>query len=160
MTNSTVNMLWEQTNRKTTAVTSVRQYLELTAEMSAVSRFLLRNGRRWGVGPDTYDGPRGRRGQCYKNAALMALERRELTYVEGLATVVGVPLSHAWLVDGEGQVIDPTWGDGAGYFGVAFSTEYLLRCITKNGRYGLLDGRDETCRALVRGATQKSVWKR
>jgi hypothetical protein len=53
------------------------------------------------------------RGTCFDSARLFAAAFPELTYCEGYVTVVrdGKPaamLSHAWLVDAEGRVIDPT----------------------------------------------------
>jgi hypothetical protein len=57
---------------------------------------------------------------------------RSLWYVEGLAAAPGamfIPLHHAWLVDELGVVIETTWRDSASasYFGIKFSTEFVLQ---------------------------------
>jgi hypothetical protein len=48
---------------------------------------------------------------CYENCQIIAFEVDDLTYVEGWAIEAqyGLPLEHAWLVDGEGNIVDPTW---------------------------------------------------
>ncbi len=50
-------------------------------------------------------------------------------------------ISHAWLIDDRGRVIDPTWDDfltGCTYFGVVFNYEYVVEVATKTGHYGVL----------------------
>src|SRR5260221_725834 len=106
-------------------------------------QFIFKNGmdcqfdptRSFNIAPGVAQG-------CYRNATLVALERGDLTYVEGYATVHGVPISHAWLVDRTGLVLEPTLRpkDSAdrtiGYFGVPFKTEYVLKALKKNKVYG------------------------
>jgi hypothetical protein len=53
---------------------------------------------------------------CFRNAYRLALARQDLSYVEGFALARGwrrFPNPHAWCVDGQGRVIDPTesWAD-------------------------------------------------
>ena len=77
-----------------------------------------------------------RRGQltaCHVNCRKMAIRRpEEFTYAEGFARSTslgfGTPrLSHAWLVDSQGLVVDRTWdrGEGDEYDGVIIPTSTL-----------------------------------
>ena len=97
--------------------------------------WLLNNGQlfRWQPLPALY--PRGPLGQCYNNAhQLVRKYPKDLYYTEGYGLVGGVtPLAHAWAVDAQGNVVDPTWEDGTDYFGVVFSFDYLKR-VTYSGR--------------------------
>ena len=67
---------------------------------------------------------------------------KDLTYVEGFVAIHGVPIEHAWCVDANGVVVDPTIenvNQVVAYYGVPFKTEYLKRAILVNDVYGLLD---------------------
>ena len=85
-------------------------------------------------------------GQCFHNAFTMAVDNPNLTYCEGYALASILPVEHAWLEDVDGNVIDPTWknlpGRGtateAGYFGVRFSTQFLLHAVMESGYTGIL----------------------
>ncbi|MEW1922322.1 hypothetical protein [Streptomyces sp. NPDC088360] len=61
---------------------------------------------------------------CYANAFAVATVRRELTYVEGYAVWEAVAgnllhIHHAWCVDAQGVVVDPTWPTpGLAYLGL------------------------------------------
>jgi hypothetical protein len=72
-------------------------------------------------GPDT---------ACYANAARLSVEHG-LIYVEGFAQLSmnarELVVAHAWCVNPEGVVYDPTWPDGAAlaYYGIPFTREYL-----------------------------------
>ena len=110
-------------------------------------RFLLTHGRDYAIGPETFKGPRGEVHGCYKNATHLALANESLTYVEGTVYCYGVGIDHAWCVDWDGVVIDPTLEadkDGkldriTAYFGVPFRKDYLRKASLWNKVYGLLD---------------------
>ena len=59
---------------------------------------------------------------CYANAAALVRRARGLTYVEGMAksATTGMVVDHAWCIDAERRVIDPTWDqpEDAAYLGV------------------------------------------
>lgn len=124
----------------------IEQYLEFMAKAGHhYSQFLLKHGRAWGTGPQTYAGERDEAKMCFSNAGSRVIEDDKLTYVEGFATSFGVPIEHAWMVDEDGIVIDPTWWlserdtEPHEYYGVAFSTEYLKERILETGYWGILD---------------------
>lgn len=58
---------------------------------------------------------------CHVNSRRVALRSPRFRYAEGVARPIpdawGSRLSHAWLVDEEGAVIDRTWASGTDYHG-------------------------------------------
>ena len=121
-----------------------RELLQMQLRLGehAFTRFMLNHGRDYAIGPETFAGPRDPQGQCYRNAALLAFRDDAMTYVEGNVSVHTVPISHAWCINADGIVIDPTItpdveiGD---YFGVPFRTDYVRKACLHNRFYGLLD---------------------
>jgi hypothetical protein len=78
-------------------------------------------------------------GLCFQNASLRAKRDASLTYCEGYAWNV-IPVLHAWLVDGDGQLIETTWREvGSAYYGIRFRTDYVWEQIKKHGHYSVLD---------------------
>lgn len=80
-------------------------------------------------------------GECYKNAGNLALEDDTLVYCEGWAYKPGIiPLHHAWCVDPNGEVIDPTWGTGEGheYLGIGLARDFYFDFIQSSGVWGVL----------------------
>lgn len=121
---------------------ALRQYLELRLRANdPLASFLLAHGKDYALGPQSFAGKRGEQGMCYMNAAHLALDNTGLTYVEGMVSVCGIHIDHAWCVSADGIVIDPTLANGddiAGYFGVPFLTDYVRKACLRNGVYGLL----------------------
>ena len=69
--------------------------------------------------------------QCYENAWRVAQRTKAYHYVEGFAIGM-IPVLHAWLIDRDGNVIDPTWasrtaGIGSAYMGVELNLEEVRR---------------------------------
>lgn len=76
-------------------------------------------------------------GQCYRNSALLAIDGG-LTYCEGFAMKEGlIPMEHAWLIDRDGKVIDPTWEGNNEYFGVAFREDFVMEFAETTKYYGI-----------------------
>lgn len=144
-----------------------KAYLEMAAGMgSRLHKFLLANGQAFDTTPTTWDGPRMQQGMCFMNATHMVLEHPDLTYCEGLVTVYGISIDHAWVIDKAGKVIDPTLTKAPGerlgeYWGVPFKTEYLRKSIYKNGVYGLLGWpyAKKTCETLFEGRTKPKIFR-
>jgi hypothetical protein len=131
----------------------ITSYLEMCAGVgNPVAKFLLAKGKAFAIGPKTFAGKRGTPQRCYMNATKAALDDDNLLYVEGIVTIHGVPIDHAWNVTQDGKLIDPTINSqGVGeYFGVTFPTGYLLQASLTNGYYGLLGHRSrKTLPALL-----------
>jgi hypothetical protein len=80
----------------------------------------------------------GQKRQCYANcvkAMLNSLGQKELFYAEGFATTKPgqfIPMQHAWLVDEQGEVVDPTWENAYEhlYFGVVFKTSFVIDMLS------------------------------
>lgn len=129
----------------------MQQLSGLESGSRAFTTFVLEHGREWVS--SAFDLPSGRwiPRACYHNcqAILLADVRRSkprgFIYVEGYAcsAAVGFPFvtEHAWLVDRDGRVIDPTWDDPerSAYFGVPFRSDYVREVTKKYGRCSLID---------------------
>lgn len=106
----------------------------------SLEQFCLTYGRKWEtVSTDPLE--HGRRRMCFMNAAHLVERSRELVYVEGYACPWElITVHHAWCLAGK-EIVDPTWQNPptADYWGVPFSTEFLLRQLVDRKVYGLLD---------------------
>lgn len=104
--------------------------------IAVANRYLLEHGRFY----TPYERPkkyrRGKQKECYGASQMLALENRELTYVEGLSFKhVGglLRVEHGWCVTQEGKVVDPTWQEpGLVYLGIPFEYEFIRRHMLKN----------------------------
>jgi hypothetical protein len=79
--------------------------------------------------------------ECFGNAHTVASTLPErFAYVEGYALGI-IPMAHAWLIDMDGKVVDPTWQEDhcREYIGVPFDLEYVNRIIIEKETYGALD---------------------
>lgn len=103
----------------------------------------------------------GSKKECFANASKLALERSDLTYVEGYAMIndrLPLPIAHAWCVDKKGRVIDNTWEKpGVSYFGVPFKTSYLAKKLSETGVYGILSGSVGTSDFLKDGVPSEGI---
>ena len=103
----------------------------------AMQAFLLKHGRFWQPHPlpDQYEMGRQVAGAAFANASFLAVMNKELRYVEGFAygfdTGTRYLLHHGWCVDAEDRVVDPTWGIGVAYFGVAVQLSLACRMTGK-----------------------------
>jgi hypothetical protein len=80
--------------------------------------------------------------QCFRNAAQLVQRRKGLQYCEGyfLRPDIGIPIHHAWAIDQENRVIDPTLDDPeAGEFiGYPMALAMRKQWISKHS-YSVLD---------------------
>jgi len=93
---------------------------------------------------------RGEKKLCFMNAYQLAEMRKDLIYVEGYAVAKGLPIAfiHAWCIDRNDNVIDPTWGEGDSYFGIPLDLDYVRHTILARGMYGVLDNMEQGFPAL------------
>lgn len=75
---------------------------------------------------------RGAKKDCFGACARRVLNHDDLTYVEGFAARGHIgPIHNAWCIDGEREVIDPTWDfdERTTYLGIPIATSYVARCV-------------------------------
>lgn len=109
----------------------------------STSHFVLKNGRQFEPTLALPDGVEAKQpGMCFKNAAEMAIDSSEFIYCEGYGLSI-IPVLHAWCLDEDGRVIDPTWASfpfekGREYFGIAIKTKYVIAHLLETERWGSL----------------------
>ena len=112
---------------------------------------VLAVGREWTPAERPRGVRSGRVKECFRNAFRLAESRPDLTYVEGWATY-HIPVHHAWTVDAEGVVVDPTWRPGPDggvwamrdYFGVPMPLDYVRRVQLETRVHGVFFNSVET----------------
>ena len=76
---------------------------------------------------------------CFRNAGVLATDKRNLNYCEGVARHAmthGTWVAHAWCVDNNGRLIDPTWEpEGLAYFGVTVDAVDLGEVVLSTGEW-------------------------
>lgn len=81
----------------------------------------------------------GKRGECYMNAAQIALESNEYDYCQGYAVSakLGIPLEHAWLVRrSDRAAFCVTWEEGmTDCYGVVVNTSSLRLHTLQTGTW-------------------------
>ena len=78
-----------------------------------------------------------RQGDCFYNAASIALRDPKATYVEGVAWSMGCGFRHAWVTLDGVHAIDQTWPTpGDAYFGVAVPAKQLAHVISRSEYFG------------------------
>lgn len=118
------------------------QYLEFiksTASCLPVPfDILTRHGREYEVKSTILTGVM-ELGHCFRNT-LNGMNSRQF-YCEGYAIAPGLfPMLHAWIEDRDGKAIDPTWAQGAEYFGVRFDYKFAKKHALRTGYYGIFEG--------------------
>ena len=80
---------------------------------------------------------RGLPKNCYHNCFEILKDNLDLTYCEGYALYpdLALPLIHAWLIDEDGLVIDPTWDESdTVYLGIPFDTKWFIELLRSRNR--------------------------
>jgi hypothetical protein len=122
--------------------TSVTEFIGMMARFTDTAKLILEFGRHYTeFAPEHTTIRRGEMGECYANAGRMAFDNPRLRYVEGYAVpaTVPLPMMHAWLIDADDRIIDPTWPDGTAYFGVPIPRATYSELLMRLGYWGVLD---------------------
>ena len=117
----------------------VEDYIKMVAPMSAKEKLLQDNGQHFEH--SNTEVPAGPAKMCFMNAFHLASANPDYRYCEGLAVPHSVPLpvDHAWVVDKNNKVLDPTWKDGAAaYYGIKFKPQYVNTVALRSKMYGIL----------------------
>jgi hypothetical protein len=117
------------------------RYMEMIAPYAEVTKFILDNGTAMTEFSALHaDFKRGELGECYSNAGRIA-NGKGLRYVEGYAvpSTVPLPMMHAWLIDEQGRIIDPTWEDGNAYYGVVIPHTTMWEILGRLKYWGIFD---------------------
>lgn len=112
--------------------------VKLMGEKSPIAyQFLNKHGKAMGLKKTSISGTMPM-GECFRNSYLCLQPGQ--TYCEGYAAPkgTGFPLEHAWILDVDGRVIDPTWETGTDYFGVPFNEMFLTTVMLKTGYHSVL----------------------
>jgi hypothetical protein len=125
-------------NAEVTLLRSIRTARQFGDYVSC-SDFVLKHGRERKHKPYPKQYRAMRMQMCFANAARLVLSHPEdLIYCEGYACgEIPIPLAHAWTLDKDGNVVDPTWHGrgkycgGKEYVGVAILTKYLIATALK-----------------------------
>ena len=114
---------------------------------SGLEHFTLMHGAAWTPAELPLDIPVGEARMCFKNAFELVMgDPRRYHYVEGYASGY-IPVHHAWAVDQQGRVVDPTWSDrrpgnpvtGRIYVGTSFNFRYVVNTLNETKQYSVLD---------------------
>lgn len=96
---------------------------------------VLRHGREFAGRPLPARYAQGTPKHCFYNAqTLAARSRGRLRYVEGFGiTSIGLPLPHAWCIDPDERLVDPTWQtpESCYYYGVVIPMIDVRRLRSK-----------------------------
>lgn len=106
-----------------------------------VEEFVLKNGNYYEINNKSFDIRYGEKGDCFKNALNFSMFKG-LTYCEGYSLIRSIPMLHAWCVDKDNFVVDPTWDEDMNtgiYFGVKFPSDFVWTIVIKQTVYGILD---------------------
>lgn len=103
---------------------------------------LLKIGREFVGGTLPDDLKRMTPRMCFKNAFTLATSHHNFTYCEGFALRIDMPLliHHAWVIDQDDEVVEPTWDPLAtdSYFGIAFELPDVCRIALETRHYSLM----------------------
>jgi hypothetical protein len=118
-------------------ISITQQYVpaEQRWKYSCCDEMILKHGASANPKPLPENISKGMPRYCYYNCQQLVLTNNDLTYVEGYAIPENSlpgdlsflsPINHAWLLDRDAAIIDPTWEPfGLVYLGIPFSTAWL-----------------------------------
>src|SRR5882672_4438154 len=123
----------------------LRRYVAMVDKLQGgkgAAALLVAHGHEFDVPPAAnVTGTKRTQHKCYQTAGRIAINDPTFTYVEGYLSVHGVPIEHAWLVDAQGVVHDPTLQGlkgVQGYYGIPFSTKYVTETAMNTKYWGII----------------------
>ena len=139
----------------------LRKCTPVHQEFMSIQEFVLKHGKHYPARKTVENVPSSTPKECFKNALELAWSSIEYTYCEGFISVHGVPIQHAWCVNKNGLVVDPTIQTPKSdyeYFGVCFNTEFVTKSVLKRKRYGIIDNPEQRF-PLLQGKHEDKVIK-
>jgi hypothetical protein len=114
---------------------------------------LLAYGLHFMTDAHTYSGRRHESKACFNNCGsiMVSHPERNLRYAEGYAVLANappLPFRHAWLVDADGVVRDPTLRaakPAIEYFGIIFTTDYYMKWRSERTNLAYSNGTKIRC---------------
>lgn len=128
--------------------------LGLNRHGAETERYVAAYGQEFTAQTLPSDVERGEPKECYRNASLLVMQRPDLTYAEGFASPANLPgltFMHAWAVDSNGNVIDPTWDnpEHSTYFGVKYDRSAYLKYLYTAKIYGVMGSTHNNARKAI-----------
>lgn len=135
----------------------LQEYLKQLSAMpySTLEKLVYKVGRQYAA--PAVARPKGiRKGAnkgCFRNAYYVA-GGNNWTYVEGFAIAdigIALPIQHAWVVDGDGNVIETTWKEaGLDYCGIEFDDRMIRKVLLETETFGIMDFMSPTFRSYYK----------
>lgn len=131
-------------------MTDIQEYLIIVNNMMSPHRnedlihatiegLVLEHGQTFDPSPRPPDVAKDTIKECFSNALTLALTLPGWVYCEGYATAtIPVPVLHGWCLNADGVVVDPTWDEGTGYYGIPLDPLKALTYCAGQGRWGIL----------------------
>jgi len=86
---------------------------------------------------------KGKPSLYYQNCYEIMCDNPDLHYCEGFAVheKLPLPLTHAWLINNESEVIDPTWLDRGetAYLGVVFNKSFITKRLIQTQSFAVIE---------------------
>jgi len=139
-----LDLRWVREGGKTVTAKELRKF----CKSCPVRRYYLKTGRcfkKYLARPDWVES--GTPKECFRNSTLAVADNpSRLVYCEGLGWPEGEdsPYEHAWVINLDEEVIDPTWHDllpnrKLRYWGIPFKWDFVREtCLTHN-KFGVVN---------------------
>jgi hypothetical protein len=129
---------------------AINQICGPNARYVCLEEFVLEHGRQFQVAKLDKSIRRGKKKECYENIwKLVDDHEDDFIYVEGIGfnPLDNFGCVHAWAVDRDGKVVDPTWNfhPQTEYFGIPFDWEFVNWTMADTELFGIL----ENCRPAI-----------
>ncbi len=144
---------------------SLESYLQMIASLKVTTRkdykfanletLIFKHGITFELSRAGNKAEMGQMGDCFMNAGKLALDNLDYQYCEGYAYTPTCPIAvlHAWCVDQDNTVVDPTWSDAkqCAYRGIIIPEQKLRQTLLSRKKWGVLDNPEERFPYLKNG---------